>query len=351
MKYSFKIFSVFGIPVELHITFLVLMLLIYLVAFFKIIPSINLLTAVLITLVFATVVIHELCHSYIAKRYGVKIDRIVLLPIGGLSEMEEIPKDPAQELRIALAGPVSNLVIALISYIVLIIFGSLLSIVLSGALYYFIIINLLLGLFNLLPAFPMDGGRILRAFLAERMSFIKATKLAASIGKQFAIIMAVVGVFFNFLWILIAIFVYVGADAEYKSVIVSTLLGDEMVKDVMTTDVHTLNPDNTVQETLKTMFREKHMGYPVTDNGKLVGIITFDDISKIPENERDMLIKDIMTRKLISSDPNEDLVETIGKLNKNRIGRVPVVKNGELVGIISKTDITNTLQKKELKLD
>ncbi len=351
MKYSFKIFSVFGIPVELHITFLVLMLLIYLVAFFKITPSINLLTAVLITLVFATVVIHELCHSYIAKRYGVKIDRIVLLPIGGLSEMEEIPKDPAQELRIALAGPVSNLVIALVSYIVLIIFGSLLSIVLSGALYYFVIINLLLGLFNLLPAFPMDGGRILRAFLAERMSFIKATKLAASIGKQFAIIMAVVGVFFNFLWILIAIFVYVGADAEYKSVIVSTLLGDEMVKDVMTTDVHTLNPDNTVQETLKTMFREKHMGYPVTDNGKLLGIITFDDISKIPENERDMLIKDIMTRKLISSDPNEDLVETIGKLNKNRIGRVPVVKNGELVGIISKTDITNTLQKKELKLD
>jgi Zn-dependent protease len=351
MKYSFKIFSVFGIPVELHITFLVLMLLIYLVAFFKITPSINLLTAVLITLVFATVVIHELCHSYIAKRYGVKIDRIVLLPIGGLSEMEEIPKDPAQELRIAFAGPVSNLVIALVCYIVLIIFGSLLSIVVSGALYYFIIINLLLGLFNLLPAFPMDGGRILRAFLAERMSFIKATKLAASIGKQFAIIMAVVGVFFNFLLILIAIFVYVGADAEYKSVIVSTLLGDEMVKDVMTTDVHTLNPDNTVQETLKTMFSEKHMGYPVTDNGKLVGIITFDDISKIPENERDMLIKDIMTRKLILSDPNEDLVETIGKLNKNRIGRVPVVKNGELVGIISKTDITNTLQKKELKLD
>ena len=351
MKYSLKIFSVFGIPIELHITFLVLMLLIYIVAFFKIIPAINLLTALLITLVFVTVVIHELSHSYLAKRYGIKIDRIVLLPIGGLSEMEEIPKDPAQELRIALAGPVSNLVIALISYIVLIIFGSSLSAVLLGVLYYFTIINLILGLFNLLPAFPMAGGRILRAFLAERMSFIKATKLAANIGKQFAIIMAVIGVFFNILLILIAIFVYVGADAEYKSVLVSTLLGDEMVKDVMTKDVHILNPENTVQETLKTMFSEKHMGYPVTDNGKLVGIITFDDISKIPENERDMLIKDIMTRKLITSDPNEDLVETIGKLNKNRIGRVPVVRNGELVGIVSKTDITNTLQKKELKLD
>lgn len=351
MKYSLKIFSVFGIPVELHISFLVLMLLIYIVAFFNFYPSINLLTAVLITLVFVTVVLHELSHSYVAKRYGIKIQRIVLLPIGGVSEMEEIPKDPAQELRIALAGPVANLIIAVISFFILIIFRNSLSTVLIGALYYFIIVNLLLGLFNLLPAFPMDGGRILRAYLAERMSFIKATKLAANIGKQFAIIMAVVGVFFNFLLILIAIFVYFGAEGEYRSVLVSTLLEDEKVKDIMTTDVHTLTPDNTVQETLQTMFREKHMGYPVIDNEKLVGIITFDDISKIPENQRDTMIKDIMTTKLITSDPEEELVETIGKLNKNRIGRVPVVENGEVVGIISKTDITHTMQKKELKLD
>lgn len=351
MKYSLKIFSVFGIPVELHISFLVLMLLIYIVAFFNFYPSINLLTAVLITLVFVTVVLHELSHSYVAKRYGIKIQRIVLLPIGGVSEMEEIPKDPAQELRIALAGPVANLIIAVISFFILIIFRNSLSTVLIGALYYFIVVNLLLGLFNLLPAFPMDGGRILRAYLAERMSFIKATKLAANIGKQFAIIMAVVGVFFNFLLILIAIFVYFGAEGEYRSVLVSTLLEDEKVKNIMTTDVHTLNPDNTVQETLQTMFREKHMGYPVIDNEKLVGIITFDDISKIPENQRDTIIKDIMTTKLITSDPEEELVETIGKLNKNRIGRVPVVENGELVGIISKTDITHTMQKKELKLD
>ncbi len=351
MKYSLKIFSVFGIPVELHISFLALMLVIYVVAYFNLIPSINLLTAVLITLVFVTVVLHELSHSYVAKRYGIKIKRIVLIPIGGLSEMDETPKDPAQELRIALAGPVANLVIALISYIILIIFTASLSTVLLGAIYYFVIVNLLLGLFNLLPAFPMDGGRILRAFLAERMSFIRATKLAATIGKEFAIIMAVVGVFFNFLLILIAIFVYFGADGEYRSVLVSTLLEDLKVKDIMTTDVHTINLDKTVQETLKTMFSEKHMGYPVMDNGNLVGIITFEDISKIPENQRDTPIKDIMTRKLISSDPEEDLVDTIGKLNKNRIGRVLVVKNDELIGILSKTDITNTMQKKELKLE
>jgi len=346
MKSSFKIFSVFGIPVELHISFLALMIIIYIVAFFNLIPYINLLTAVLITLVFVTVVLHELSHSYIAKRYGIKIKRIVLIPIGGVSEMEEIPKDPSQELRIALAGPLANLIIALISFFILIIFRASLSSVLLGALYYFIVVNLLLGLFNLLPAFPMDGGRILRAFLAKRMSFVRATRLAATIGKELAIIMAVVGVFFNFLLILVAIFVYFGAEGEYRSILVSTLLEDIKVKDIMTTDVHTLDQNQTVQETLKTMFSEKHMGYPVMDNGQLVGIITFDDISKIPESKRDTTINYIMTKELISSDPEEDLVDTIEKLNRNRIGRVVVVENGELVGIISKTDITNTMQKK-----
>ncbi len=200
MKYSFKIFSIFGIPVELHISFLALMLLIYIIALFNLIPSVNILTAVLITLIFATVVIHELSHSYIAKRYGIKIQRIVSASNWWESlKWKKYPKNPAEELRIALAGPVANLIIAVITFTIIIIFGTLLSTVLSGALYYFTVVNLLLGLFNLLPAFPMDGGRILRAFLAERMNFVKATKLAATIGKQFAIIMAIIGVFFNFL--------------------------------------------------------------------------------------------------------------------------------------------------------
>ena len=351
MRYSLKIFSIFGIPVELHISFLVLIVLIYLIALLNVLPYVNILTAVLITLIFATVVIHELSHSYVAKHYGIKIERIVLLPIGGVSEMEEIPDDPAEELRIALAGPLSNLIIAAISYFILILSKNYLSIVLAGALYYFIIVNLLLGLFNLLPAFPMDGGRILRAFLAERMSLIRATRISASIGKQFAIIMAIVGFFFNFLLILIAVYVYIGAESEYKSVLISTLLENDKVKDVMTTDVHTLNPDNTIKDALKVIFREKHMGYPVMEGKKLVGIVTFHDISKIPENARETPVSDIMTKKLILSNPDEELIETIQKLNKYRIGRLPVVEDDNLVGIVSKTDLTNTLQKKEEKLD
>lgn len=351
MKYSFKIFSIFGIPVELHISFLVLMILIYLVALLNFVPYINILTAVLITLIFVSVVIHELCHCYVAKRYGIGIERIVLLPIGGISEMEEIPKDPSKELRIALAGPVSNLVIGGIFYLILLGSMSYLSKTLQGALYYFVVVNILLGFFNLLPAFPMDGGRILRAFLAERMSFISATKLSATIGKQLAIIMAIVGVFFNFLLILVAVYVYLGAEAEYQTVLLSTLLEDDKVKDIMTTDVHTVRPDNTVNETLKVMFREKHMGYPVIEDGNLVGIVTFHDLSKISEAERDTLIKDIMTRKLVVSNPEESLMETLEKLNRNRIGRVPVVWENRLVGIVSKTDLTKVLKQKETILE
>ncbi|MTK63491.1 MAG: CBS domain-containing protein [Methanobacterium sp.] len=351
MKYSFKIFSIFGIPVELHISFLVLILLIYIIALLNLVPYINILTAVLITLIFVSVVIHELAHCYMAKRYGIGIERIVLLPIGGISEMEEIPKDPSKELRIALAGPVSNLIIGGICYIILILSLAYISKTIQGAIYYFIVVNILLGFFNLLPAFPMDGGRILRAFLAERMNFISATKLSASIGKQLAIIMAIIGVFFNFLLILIAIYVYLGAEAEYQTVLLSSLLENDRIKDVMTTDVHTVQPNSTVQETLKIMFKERHMGYPVTDDGQLVGIVTFHDLSKIPEDERDTLIKDIMTKDLVVSNPEESLMVTLEKLNRHRIGRVPVVLENRLVGIVSKTDLTNILERKQSLLE
>jgi Zn-dependent protease len=165
MKTSFKIFSAFGIPVELHASFLILMVFIYAIAFLGVI---SLYIAFLITLLFVTVVIHELSHSYVAKGYGVKIDRIILLPIGGVSAMEEIPKDPNQELKIAAAGPLANIVIAFFCLIALAIIGKIgtltfssffisntPSVDLSLFLANFFGVNLVLGLFNLLPAFPM----------------------------------------------------------------------------------------------------------------------------------------------------------------------------------------------------
>lgn len=344
MKSSLKIFSIFGIPVELHVSFILLLLVIYLVAIFNLIPGLDVIVAVLITLLFVTVLLHELTHSYVAKRYGVEIERIVLLPIGGVSAMKELPKDPHQELRIAMAGPLTNLVIAAALYPVFLLFGNSLSAGLNFLFYYFILLNLLLGAFNLLPAFPMDGGRVLRAFLAERMNFTKATETAASIGKQLAIIMAIVGVFMNPFLIFIAIFVYLGADQEAKTALVNTLLEGVHVRDIMTREVKTVKPTDTAADVLKTMFHYKHMGYPVDQDGELMGIITFHDLSGIPEEEKGFPVSKFMTEELIVTSPDEVVFESLERLNKNRVGRLPVLEDGQLVGIISKTDIIKALE-------
>lgn len=351
MKYSLKIFTVFGIPVELHFSFLLLMLAIYLVAILNLIPGVDVIVAILITLLFAAVVLHELTHSYVALGYGVEIERIVLLPIGGVSAMKEMPKDPHQEVMIAVAGPLVNLVLAAVLYPVFLIFGDSLSPGLNFLLYYFILMNLLLGAFNLLPAFPMDGGRVLRAYLAERMSFVKATEMAASIGKTLAVIMAIIGIFFNPFLILIAIFVYLGADQESKMVLLSTLLEGINVKDIMTGEVKTVRSTDTVEEVLKVMFQRRHMGYPVYDDGKLLGIITFHDLSPVPEEKKNLPVEQFMTRDVLVTSPDEDVATVLEKLNLNNVGRLPVIEEDKLVGIISKTDIMKALEIKKGSID
>ncbi|WP_286241972.1 CBS domain-containing protein [Methanobacterium ferruginis] len=350
MKYSFKIFSVFGIPVELHISFLLLMLLIYTVAILNLAPGVDLTAALLITLLFVTVVLHELAHSYVAQKYGIKIDRIILLPIGGVSAMEELPEDPGEELRISIAGPLVNFVIAMICY------GIYFAFIGFGSYPYifeflnnFALVNLILGVFNLIPAYPMDGGRVLRAILAGRMSYLQATETAASIGKFLAIFMAVVGIFWNFFLILIALFIYIGADAEYKEIMISTILEGVKVGEIMTQKVKTVTGETTVEEVMKIMFKNKHMGYPVFEGNKLAGIITFNDISQAKHGDEKKTITKFMTRDLVTTSPDEPLTDTMTKLNKTGVGRLPVMENGELVGIISRTDIVRALEILKLK--
>lgn len=353
MKSSIKIFSAFGIPVELHVSFLLLIIIIFIMAF---LGFISFYITFLIILLFTTVIIHELSHSYMAKKYNISVDRIILLPIGGIASMGEIPKDPNQELKIAIAGPLANVIIAFFCFICLWIIGGLGSLSFSSLfitntssadltlfLSNFLGLNLLLGIFNLLPAFPMDGGRVLRAILARKRSYVKATKIAASVGRQFAILMALLGIFFNFFLILIAVFIYIGADQEYKAILISSLLEGIYVKDIMTENVDILSPEIPVFEALTTMFKQRHMGYPVIDKENLVGIVTFEDISKIPEERRTVPIKSIMTKNLILASPDESAIMALEKIQKNNIGRLPVTQNGKLIGIISKTDIIKVL--------
>ncbi|WP_321421394.1 CBS domain-containing protein [uncultured Methanobacterium sp.] len=348
MKYSFKIFSVFNIPVELHISFLLLMALIYGVAIFNLVPGVDLNAALLITLLFVTVVLHELAHSYVAQRYGIGIEKIVLLPIGGISAMEELPEDPGQEFRIAIAGPLVNILIALVCYgLFFVLLPSYPTI--ASFLNYFALVNVILGAFNLIPAYPMDGGRVLRAFLASRMSYLQATETAASVGKFLAIFMAVAGIFWNYFLILIALFIYIGADAEYKEIMISTLLEGIKVKEIMTPQVRTVAPSTRVEELMEVMFQNKHMGYPVTEGEKLLGIITFNDVSRANKGDEKKPVTEFMTRDLIITHPEEPLNDALAKLSQANIGRLPVVENNHLVGIISRTDIMHAMEILKLK--
>ena len=205
--------------------------------------------------------------------------------------------------------------------------------------------NILLGLFNLLPAFPMDGGRVLRALLAKRVGFLKATKTSVDIGKAFAVAMGVFGLLtLNFILILIALFLYTGAEGEYQQTKVTTLLTGIKVGEIMTREVSTVTPDETARELLGRMLRERHMGYPVMEGENVVGMVTFQDVTMVPDERRDgVKVRDIMTKNVIHVPPYMEAVDALKVFNDRSIGRLVVLVDGKLIGILSRTDMVRAM--------
>ncbi len=205
MRYSFKIASAWGIPIELHITFILLIIAVLILS----IPTMQFYTFFIVLFLFVFVVFHELAHSIVARHYGIKVRKIILYPIGGVSEIEEIPDNPSQEWRMAIAGPLTSVVlgVALLG-VSLIVLRQTFSIatfttITGNFVTDLATLNILLGAFNLIPAFPMDGGRVFRALLAERLKYSDATRYAVYLGKIFGIAMVLIGFLFNFLLILV----------------------------------------------------------------------------------------------------------------------------------------------------
>jgi len=360
MKSSLEIGSVMGIPIKLHITFLlVLPMFAYVFAinpqpfgFEGVEPpmtryALSVLTAILL---FASILLHELAHSYMAMRYGVNIESITLFLFGGVSAMEEMPRQPGQEAKMAFVGPLTSLVIGSIC---LFIYGNFISpnsALSQNPIYHVIwilgIMNVVLGVFNLLPAFPMDGGRVLRAFYARKMSYVKATQSAAAVGKFFAILMAIFGILVGNLWFpLIALFIYVGASEEERSTQVEVTLENILVRDIMTKNVVSVHPSMSVEDLVQFMFEKKHMGYPVMEEGILRGVVTFTDIERVPYLDRPVArVSDIMTRNVISVPSDAQASDALKLITSKNIGRVMVIDNGLLVGILSRTDLVHVLR-------
>ena len=387
MKWSIQIGRILGIPIKLHITFLIILILfIYYFAaisfkisglvlgFNALDTSFNLkllYSTIASILFFSTVLLHELSHSYIAKSNGINIQSITIYIFGGVAQMEEIPRDPKMELKMTAAGPGISLFIGIISYILYDFLG---PIHLEGVNFYFgelspnimqmnplnaLLItlgiisfyNIFLGIFNLLPAFPMDGGRILRALLAMWLPYLEATKTAVTIGKTFALLMGLIGLLppVNPFLILIAFFVYFGAQGEERETYFAVSLEGIKVRDVMTPapNVVYIPPDWTISKLVEVMFRFKHMGYPVQEDqsGPPLGIITFHDVQKVREELHDKVrVVEVMSKDIISVEPGINAYQALQVIARNQIGRLLVIQDNTIKGIITMKDIMRKME-------
>ncbi|PGF15748.1 metalloprotease [Natrinema sp. CBA1119] len=366
---SFRIGSLFGIPIKLDLTFLlVLPLFAYLIGaqIEDVAGILNdglaagidvgaitggsmswLLGLAAAIGLFVGVVLHELGHSLTARRYGFPIESITLWLFGGIAAFSEMPEDWRQELNIAVAGPIVSILVGVASYGLFVVTPE----SLDGARFvlgYLAVLNVALAIFNMLPAFPMDGGRVLRALLARSQPYAQATQQAASIGKLFAVLMGLFGLFSgNIILIGVAFFVYIAASSEAQQVTMKAAFQDVTVGDIMTpaNDLHTVEPETTVAQLIRRMFTERHTGYPVVDTNafegeRLIGLVTLTDAREIEPVERDAYtVEDVMTTELQTITPDSDAMAAIDQMREHDIGRLLVVDNDDLVGLISRTDV------------
>ena len=377
MNGSLKIGTIYGIPVLLHWTFLLIIpffawiigsqiiLTANLISdLFKIAIDTSLITAGITPYILGTVValglffgvfIHEMAHCVLAKSKGVKINSITLLIFGGISSMEEQTPDPKVELPMALVGPLTSLAVGIVCLGIMYLCEFVIAAAPLAGLFVFTfgylgLLNVFLFGFNLLPAFPMDGGRVLRAWLARGMPLNKATRIAADVGKVFAVLFGLLGIFLlSPILILIAFFIYIGATQESTAIKYSFLLKDVSVGDIMARDVLTVAPDMTVRSVIDLMYSTKHLGFPVRDQGVIVGMVTLADVHKIPPLDREaMQVRDIMTRGAIALPPSAPVIDALRIMSGSNIGRIPIMDGDTLVGIVTRTDILKVIELKEM---
>jgi Zn-dependent protease/CBS domain-containing protein len=291
---------------------------------------------------FVCVLLHEFGHSLVAMRYGYEIDSITLWLFGGVASFTEMPEDWKQELWIAVAGPIVSVALGVLSYLVFLVLPAALDPV-KFVVGYLALTNVVLAVFNMLPGFPMDGGRVLRALLARTRPHARATQIAAEVGKVFAFLLAIFGLFTNLFLIALAFFIYIGASSEAQQTVMKAAFQDVTVRDVMTPreDLDVVSENTSVAELLERMFTERHTGYPVMQNDRLVGMVTLDDARSVKEVERDAYrVGDVMSNDLTTISPDADAMAAIETMQKNNVGRLPVVDDaGEVVGLISRSDL------------
>lgn len=348
MKRAFTIGKLLGVKISMHWTFLLLILFVAFSAWSNGggAQAVGWNIAYVLTIFFC-VVLHELGHIQMGRRFGVNTKTITLLPIGGMANMESIPKKPKEELLVAIAGPLVNVGIAILLYPFIGDLSSYLqtqqetqnaawNISAGNFVVNLFLVNVALVVFNLIPAFPMDGGRMLRAVLAMRMSRLKATQLASRTGQIMAVLFFFLGLLYNPILALVGIFVFFGARGENNMVQQDELLSGFRVKDVMSEDFEAVESTDSIDKAKDKFIATCDDVLLVMENGAPKGIVRRNEvITTIKERGEDIMISEITQSDYDALQSSDPLVNIVGKIRENGQSTFPVTENGHIAGIIS----------------
>jgi Zn-dependent protease/CBS domain-containing protein len=343
MGWSFKIGTIAGTALRVHVTFALLLVWIWLMHYRVGGTSAAWEGIAFIMAVFACVVLHEFGHIAVARYFGIKTPDITLLPIGGVARLERMPDEPHQELLIAIAGPLVNVAIAVLIVAVL---GASMGIEQmaevedpeAGFLARLAGVNIFLVLFNMIPAFPMDGGRVLRAALASRFTWSRATQIAATIGQGLAFVFGFVGLFYNPLLIFIAIFVYLAAAAEAQNAQIREVSGSVLISDVMITKFAKLDRSASIDEAIEMLLATTQREFPVTDSaGRFEGLLTRDDmIRALRDKGPDTPVASAMRTDIPRIHHRKSLENSLRLMQQGNVPAIAVVDGADhLVGLLT----------------
>ena len=359
---SFKLFSVQGIDIKVHITFPLILVWAAIQFGFMGQGGFSLSGAafgvVVTLLLFICVVIHELSHSLTSTWMGYPVEDIVLLPLGGVSQIEQMPEGPGEELLMAIAGPMSNIVIAFILGLLSLftpvsLFAGLrriardpMSLGWRDTLPYLVITNIGLAAFNLIPAFPMDGGRVLRSLLATVMPEMQATDIAVRVGQAFAWLLGLGGlVTGNLVWILIAIFVYSGAAQEGRMTRIRGILEGMKVKQAFSRNVQVISPDDPVSRAADLTLESFQADFPVCDGGTVVGLLTHTDIIRaLKLRQSDTPVREVMKTDFPTLQPEDGLFEVHQQMQTSGLDALPVIEDDQFAGLLTSRDVNEAYQ-------
>ena len=347
MEWSITLGRIAGIAVRLHLTFLLFLIWIGVGGFLAGGAQAAVGSVAFILAVFGSVLIHEFGHALTARRFGIRTPDITLLPIGGVARLERLPEKPSQELQVAIAGPATNVVIALLLYAYLSFSGAVDAVrnpgfLVGGLASRLLWVNLWLVLFNLIPAFPMDGGRVLRALLAARMDYGKATQVAAKVGQGFALLFALVGLYGNPFLIFIGLFVYLGATGEASQTALQTFIRGVPVRSVMITRFRPLESDAPLSEAVRALLEGEQTEFPVLgEGGQVRGILCREDIIRsLASDGADIPVWKAMRADAPTAYWDEMLDGVFERMMHARCAALPVIdRYGALVGLITKENV------------